>query len=608
MKDTSPLIIVLGPSGLEAARSISAALGKCAIHGYSKRTKHADVLFDEAKDHIRSCFENGQPIIGVCASGILIRAIAPALSNKREEPPVIAVAENGLSVVPLLGGHHGANELANKIASALNGHAAVTTAGDVRLGIALDAPPSGWALANPGDSKAITARLLAGECIAIDDELVWIDQSALKITGDAPLKLSSTIKSREPESGELLYHPSRIVVGVGSDRGCPPDDLITLVDGQLAEANIAHKAVACIVSLDRKSDEPAMHALAAHLGKPIRFLDADAINTCADRIPNPSDVVMREVGVPGVAEGAAIAATNAKKLLREKVKSKRCTCAIASADGIIDPQTIGRPRGHLSVVGIGPGQKEWRSGEAERLLRDASDWVGYGLYLDLVEDLRETQHEHRFNLGAEELRVRHALELAGQGRDVALICSGDAGIYAMAALVFEVLALDPENGGMDDASRRVAITVAPGISAVQAAAARAGAPIGHDFCLISLSDLLTPWTVIEQRIEAAADGDFVVAFYNPRSLRRREQLEKAIAILKLSRPADTPVIIASNLGRPAENHTVVTLDTFDAELVDMLSIVVVGASTTKSFQTGDGQTHVFTPRGYAAKRTAEAAE
>ncbi|MEM9354864.1 MAG: precorrin-3B C(17)-methyltransferase [Pseudomonadota bacterium] len=608
MTNKQPIIIVLGASGLDTAHKIAGEFRDSVIHGYAKRVPTADVVFDEPIEHIRSCFENGHTIIGVCASGILIRAVAPALQDKRVEPPVLAVAEDGSSVVPLLGGHHGANDLAQRLADKLTGHAALTTAGDVRLGIALDAPPAGWTLVNPEDAKDVTARLLSGEAVEIDEDLDWIDRTSLNISDEADLKLTATIAARGPQPGELIYHPRKVVVGVGSDRGCPAEDLISLVSDQLQKSHIATDAIAFIVSLDRKADEPAMHALGEYLRAPVRFVNAETINTIAARIPNPSDVVMREVGVPGVAEGAALVASGAQTLQVEKTKSARCTCAIAIAQNTVDPYTVGRPRGHLSVIGIGPGQKEWRSGEAERLLREASDWVGYGLYLDLVADLKAVQEEHRFDLGAEELRVRHALELAGKGRDVALICSGDAGIYAMAALVFEVLALEPSDGGLDDASRRVAITVAPGISAIQAAAARAGAPIGHDFCLISLSDLLTPWSVIEKRVEAAAAGDFVVGFYNPRSMRRREQLDKAIAILRQSRPADTPVIIASNLGRPAEKHSVVPLCDFDPEQVDMLSIVVVGASTTRSFATGDGQTHVFTPRGYAAKRTAEAAE
>ena len=195
----------------------------------------------------------------------------------------------------------------------------------------------------------------------------------------------------------------------------------------------------------------------------------------------------------------------------------------------------------------------------------------------------------------------HALECAAEGKDVALICSGDAGIYAMAALVFEVL--DPASGAkLSPAARRVAVNVIPGISAFQAAAARAGAMIGHDFCAISLSDLLTPWDTIEKRLKAAAEGDFVIAFYNPRSVKRDTHLAKAKAILARHRPADTPVIIASNLGRPDEKIRVVRFAEFDPEDVDMLTLVLIGSSQSRSLTRGNGKTSAYTPRGYAKKR------
>ena len=211
--------------------------------------------------------------------------------------------------------------------------------------------------------------------------------------------------------------------------------------------------------------------------------------------------------------------------------------------------------------------------------------------------MKSSQQEHRFPLGGEEDRVRHAIALAKEGKDVALICSGDAGIYAMAALVYEVIDLEPS---------RIAVNVIPGISAFQAAAAKAGAMIGHDFCCISLSDLLTPWEAIEKRVTAAAEGDFVISFYNPRSLKRRDQLERAFAILKQHRPPDTPVVIASNLGRPEEQVRIIRFADFNPDDVDMLTLVMVGSSQSKSFARGDGTTAAYTPRGYAKKR--EAAE
>jgi cobalt-precorrin 5A hydrolase/precorrin-3B C17-methyltransferase len=167
----------------------------------------------------------------------------------------------------------------------------------------------------------------------------------------------------------------------------------------------------------------------------------------------------------------------------------------------------------------------------------------------------------------------------------------------MAALVYEVIDLEPS---------RIAVNVIPGISAFQAAAAKAGAMIGHDFCCISLSDLLTPWEAIEKRLKAAAEGDFVISFYNPRSLKRRDQLERAFAILKQHRPADAPVIIASNLGRPEEKVKIVSFAEFNPDDVDMLTLVMVGSSQSKRFVRGNGKTYAYTPRGYAKKReTAE---
>ena len=278
-------------------------------------------------------------------------------------------------------------------------------------------------------------------------------------------------------------------------------------------------------------------------------------------------------------------------------KSKRATMAVGSSENPILADQLGRPRGHLSVVGIGPGSEGWRSPEVTQLVWQATDLVGYSLYLDLLGDLVGDRQRHDFDLGKEEDRVRHAMELAGEGKNVALVCSGDAGIYAMATLVYELL----DTGGLSDAAQRIAIQVSPGISALQAAAARAGAPLGHDFCTISLSDLLTPWESIQMRVNAAAQGDFVIAFYNPVSKRRRTQLAYAKDVLLEHRPADTPVILATNLGRDGELIRVVPLAQLNIDDVDMLTVVIVGSSQSQTVATGDGKTWVYTPRGYAAK-------
>jgi cobalt-precorrin 5A hydrolase/precorrin-3B C17-methyltransferase len=600
---TAPVFVVLSQAGLEVARSAQSVVPDAAVHGLAGRVTGADAEFTATADHLRRLFAADTPIIGVCAAGVLIRALAPLLADKHTEPPVLALAEDGSAAVPLLGGHHGANALARQLAEALGGLPAVTTAGDLRFGLALDEPPAGWRLANPGDMKSFTAALLAGASVRLDGNAPWLAESRLPFADDAELTLRVTERAEAGSEQALIYHAPVLMVGVGCERGADPDEVIGLVHDTLRDAGLAAGAVAALCSIEVKADEPAIHAAAAALGVPARFFDAAALEAQTSRLANPSDIVFREVGCHGVSEGAALAAAGPDgALIVPKRKSQRATCAVARAASPLDPAGLGRARGRLSVIGIGPGTQAWRTPEADRWLADASDLVGYHLYLDLLGDAASGKERHGYDLGAEETRVRIALDLAAQGRDVALISSGDAGIYAMATLVFELIEREERADW-----RRLDIAVTPGISALQAAAARAGAPLGHDFCTISLSDLLTPWPVIERRIQAAAAGDFVVAVYNPVSRRRTTQLGDLRRILLDHRPAATPVVLARNLGRPTEAVTVTSLGALDAADVDMLTLVLIGSSDTRAFGRGDGGTWVYTPRGYAAKHAADGA-
>ncbi|MDP1701769.1 MAG: precorrin-3B C(17)-methyltransferase [Aestuariivirga sp.] len=595
-----PVIFILGISALPLAKKLKAELNG-EIHTPDCVTG-GDVSYAKATAHLAQLFQQGQTIIGLCASGILIRAVAPHLTDKRTEPPVIAVAEDGSSIVPLLGGHHGANDLAKKIAVITKGHAAITTASEVRFGFALDDVLPGYTLANPQDVKSFTTALLAGEALSIfrhpgesrDPELPFRcnDIKQLNLAPWVPAFAGMTVEVSERlvrgNKRKLVYHPHTLTIGIGCERGTSREEVVTLIKSTLKENNLAIQSVAGYASIDLKEDEPAISSLYN-----VAYFTAEELNTFTPKLKTPSDYVMSEVGTPGVAEAAALAAAGPDaELIVPKTKSKRATVAIARAPSPI-AAIHGRLRGNIAVVGIGPGSKWTRSQAAVHELFMATDWVGYDLYLDLIADLKRDQTEHRFPLGGEEDRVRHAIELAKQGKQVALVCSGDAGIYAMAALVYEIIDLEPN---------RISVEVIPGISAFQAAAAKAGAMIGHDFCCISLSDLLTPWEAIEKRVKAAAEGDFVISFYNPRSLKRRDQLERAFAILKAHRPPDTPVIIASNLGRAEENVRIVTFADFNPDDVDMLTLVMVGSSLSKSFARGDGKTYAYTPRGYAKKR------
>jgi cobalt-precorrin 5A hydrolase/precorrin-3B C17-methyltransferase len=593
-----PAVVILSESAASLGRRIASEIGG-ELHGTASRVAGAEVRFSSAKDHVQALFAAGRPIVAVMASGALIRLLAPLLSDKRSEPPVLSVAEDGSSVVPLLGGHHGANELARQIASALGAHAAITTAGDLKFGVALDQPPEGYVLANPEGAKAVMAELVAGAGARLEGgSAIWLTQSRLPFEQEARVTLSVTDQHKTAGELELVYHPKTLVLGMGCERHAKPEEAIALAEEALAKGDFARESLAAICSIDLKADETAIHAVAAHFGVPARFFSAATLEAEAPRLKNPSEVVFAEVGCHGVAEGAALAAVGAAgELVVEKIKSKGATAAIARAADILDPKTIGRARGTLFVVGLGPGSEGWRSPEVSRMVQTSTDLVGYSLYLDLLGPLADGKTRHDFDLGKEEARVVHAMELAGEGRTVALVCSGDAGIYAMATLVFELL----DKGGITDGASRIEVQVSPGISALQAAAARIGAPLGHDFCTISLSDLLTPWEHIQRRVKAAGEGDFVIAFYNPVSMKRRTQLAYARDELLKYRPASTPVILATNLGRDGETVRTVPLAELNVDDVDMLTVVVVGSSESRTVTTGDGKTWVYTPRGYSGK-------
>ncbi len=590
-----PVIICLSRSGEKTAHKIASAFGY-AVHGRKTRVDQADAYFDNALDHVRNLFAAKTPVIGVCASGILIRAVAPLLNDKTTEPPVLSVADDGTTVVPLLGGHRGANRLAKELADMLSGYAAVTTAGDVALGVALDEPPLGWRLANPENAKGVMAELLSGGATKLDGQNIW----GLDTDPNGTVTLITTEKAIEGDNTTLVYHPQKFTLGVGCARNCDPQELWDLVQKTFTDNNIALGCIAAIGSLDLKADEPAMNMLASRLNVPFRVFTAEELEIYADKLATPSDVVFAEVGCHGVSEAAALALGEIGASLKiTKQKTKNATCALAiSAEPV--KEFKGRTRGKLSIIGIGPGQASWRTPEASQLVAEAQELVGYGLYIDLLGPLAFGKERSDFHLGAEEDRCRYALEQAAKGKNVALICSGDAGIYAMGALVFELMDRSADEMGVSDAAHRVEVKCTPGVSALQGAAARAGAPLGHDFCAISLSDLLTHREDIIKRLQAAAIGDFVIAFYNPVSKRRRTLLAQARDILLQHRPADTPVMLARSLGRHDESIRYVKLAELEVDDVDMMTVVLVGSSNSKLAQLGEGP-RMYTPRGYARK-------
>lgn len=588
MKNPNPVIIYFTKSAQELAAQISQMQGGILMD-FGQMQPNAGL-------ELQKLFLAKTPIIGVCATGILVRLLSPVLGDKNSEPAVISVSPDGQFVIPVLGGHRGANKLARELAGQLNSLAVITTASEGRYSFALDEPPSGYVLANVAPAKSAMADLLNGESLSVQGDHSWLSKGGYPISKDGTIPIN--VSENTQNFDQLVYHPKTLIAGVGCARATQSNEIIALVEATFARANLSVKSLAALISIDIKSDETGLHQAATHFGVPIKFVPADELAVLACKVPNPSKIVEAETGTPSVAEAAALMAG---ELIVQKQKTANATCAIGKSALPIEIENFGNAAGQLHIVGIGPGEKIQRTGSSSSALEQSTDWVGYGLYLDLIGDLHQDQHQHVYGLGEEEPRVRFAMELAARGKTVALVCSGDAQIYAMAALVYELLDATGERE-LSDGARRIGIESHPGISALQMASARVGALLGHDFCTISLSDLLTPRADIERRLLAAATGDFVTAFYNPRSKRRTDLIEIAKQLFLQHRPKDTPVIIASNLGRQGEKVRIVTLEDFDPEEIDMLTIVLFGASNSKSFVRGSGQQVAFTPRGYANKK------
>src|SRR4051794_9425561 len=383
-------VVVLGPSGAALGRRVRDLLPGAELFGPVTRAGDWDGCYDHLVPLLRELFAAGRPIVGLCASGILIRAVAPLLASKESEPPVVALAADGSVAVPLLGGHHGANALVRALGEAIGCTAAITTAGDVRLGFALDEPPPGWRIANPERVKTIAAALLAGEKVVLVEEAaradwlrgginVWAEDPHPPIADATGPPLSRIAgegaRGLRPRAGEglrvvitdqhvntdaqtLVFHPPVLALGIGCERGVAGEEVAALAHDTLAEAGLAAGAVAAIVSIDIKTDEKALHELANALGVPARFFPASRLLAETERLTIRSEAAFRATGCWGVAEGAALAACGPDGALAvPRRQSRRATCAIGRAVAPLDPGAIGRPRGRLAIVGTGPGDK-----------------------------------------------------------------------------------------------------------------------------------------------------------------------------------------------------------------------------------------------------------
>ncbi|RKS73787.1 cobalt-precorrin 5A hydrolase/precorrin-3B C17-methyltransferase [Motilibacter peucedani] len=520
-----------------------------------------------AREALAAAWGECESVVAFLAVGAAVRLVAPLLGAKDEDPGLVCVDEGRRWAVAVVGGHAGgANALAERVSGALLAQPVVTTATDSARVQALDM--LGWPV--EGAVARVSRALLDGEAVRLEADAVWPLPALPTTVGDAgEVTLRVTDRVVTLDAATAVLRPPSLVVGAGASRGVTADEVLSLVDASLAAAGLSPASVRHLATVEAKADEQGIVEAASTRGWSLVVHPADVL--AAVDVPNPSDVVLAEVGTPSVAEASALVEPGAE-LLVAKQKSAMATVAVARL----------RPRGRLAVVGLGPGARDLMAPRAAAELARASVVVGLDQYLDQVRDLiRPGTRVLSSGLGDEEARALSAVAEARAGHAVALIGSGDAGVYAMASPALVAAGDDIDVVGV------------PGITAALAASALLGAPLGHDAAYVSLSDLHTPWDAIERRVQACAEGDFVTVFYNPRSRQRDWQLPKALGILAAHRPPTTPVGVVRNASRPGERTLVTTLTELDPADVDMFSVVLVGSTNTTTVAG-----RIVTPRGY----------
>ncbi|HEY9904831.1 MAG TPA: precorrin-3B C(17)-methyltransferase [Candidatus Sericytochromatia bacterium] len=625
-QDFQPIVaIATTPTAAQKLQSLTQAAGATlwmpeSLNTLERRNISLERFYTGSlKAHVASLWDQHRAFVFCLATGAVVRLIAPLLEDKSCDPAIVVVDEKGEFVISLCSGHQGkADQLARLVAHQLGATPVLTgaSAGLGLPGVDILGVPFGWQRGE-GDWTGVSAAVARGEVVQVIQEAgstLWqshlpkghpfhfgFPEYPATNQEDVPLPkariwISPTQRRFSPESDlpKVQWHPRVLWVGIGCERGTSRQLIETAIQEVFQSNHLAENAIAGIATIDIKADEVGLVELCRDRNLPLQTFPAEFLRSVP--VPNPSVVVDKEVGTPSVAEAAAIVAANSnlgaqslapllveKQIIRAENQSGAVTIAIAQSE----LEYTGRT-GQLLLIGTGPGQLDQMTPAAQTAVSCADAVIGYSLYIDLIVPLlRPGQIVEALPITQERQRAERAIELAQWGLTVAVVSSGDCGIYGMAGLVLEELRAQGWDG------KTPSVKVFPGISALQAAASRVGAPLMHDFCAISLSDLLTPWEVIEKRLIAAAQADFVTALYNPRSQTRTQQIATATAIFLKYRDPNTPVALVRSAYRQDEQITLTTLEKLLETPIDMLTTVLIGNQSTRTH--GDW---MITPRGY----------
>ena len=559
----------------------------------------------KAKKILREKWGKLDLIIFVGSLGASIRLINPFITSKEKDPGVIVMDKKGSKILPIIGAHQSNTQnIAFQLSNLLGGEVIETNNSVDQNYIDLDSFGKKWGWQRSGDSKDWSKLVIKQSnnqeifCKQLSGNTLWQRSESggniIQLPKTKPDQTKSTFHISIYSDHRNTWHPSTLWIGIGCERNTSKKLIEKSLNSFLVSNKLSSLSIAGFATVDLKKDEKAILEISKENNLPVRFFKPDELSKI--KIPNPSKIVLNEIGTPSVAEAACLlAAGKNSKLLKEKKvfknpnSTKRLSGAVTIAVALSQNQ-YSPSLGEIHIVGSGPGDISYLTNDARKALSKCSVWIGYKMYLDLIEPLRSKDQVFiESKLTEERQRCKKAIKLAEEGIKVALISSGDAGFYGMAGLLLELIQ-------KINKEFRPYFEVHPGISSMQLAASLSGAPLMNDFCAINLSDKLTPWLSIEKRIEGALLGDFVIAIFNPQSLERNWQLKKAIDLCLKSRNGNTPVLIARQVGRQNQSKNFFKLDSIPLKDIDMLSIIIIGNTKTTLVD------EIFlTPRGYLSK-------
>lgn len=595
----------LTDAGCRIARRLSTETNGTAFLS-KKYANEADTGFDPRKlqQLLTEQWKNYDAHVMVMATGIAVRKIMPLIKDKTTDPAVVVCDEQGQYSISLVGGHiAGANRLSRQIAALTGGVPVITTATDVQGIPAFDelAALQGWHIDNPEVIKYINSALLQKKPIGFTGPAAAIDRWYGKTPPIQIIETGRSIPSElvalavlddnianVPNNIQVLrLSTQELVVGIGCRRNTPTEVISAAVEATLSDNAISLTAVKEFTSVEAKRDDTDLTAYINSTGIPITYYDADILNDV--HVPTPSAMPKQHIGTPSVAEASALLHSGGRLLVPKQIHDGRVTVSVAVRP--LKPkqqkeETLTQ-QGRIIAVGIGSGDSAGITPQARQALDVADYIVGYKTYCDQVRPFVPEGKIVSSGMMQEVARCRDAIKRAEDGSIVAMICSGDSGIYGMAGLLMELSA---------ESEKSIEVEVIPGITAAIIAASALGAPLMNDFSIISLSDLLTERDTIINRLKSIARSDMPCALYNPRSRKRKELLDQALEIFSNTVGTDLTCGFVKNAGRPGETIWVGHLSELPVEEVDMFTTVIIGCSGTRIINN-----KLVTRRGYEKK-------